>query len=227
MVSEDAGKPIMLPDIEYVGPNLSLPDVPDDLPYTELEDWKSHWILALNGVDDEVDQVIKALTTERDTLLLAAVHTSWKFSDAAESLRNLLDDPNDAVQVEAAYSLARQGDQGAVVILQEALQRPVGGYLSPLTAAGYLAQLGDPSGYPVVGEGLESDLRAVKMLACKQLLFFLPFDGQNVGSNRVDATALFTRAFADPDPDIGEQARAELEHSSLPAAAQLLADAAD
>jgi HEAT repeat protein len=226
-VNQDGGTPIRLPDIEYVGPNLSLPDVPDDLPYSELEDWKSTSILAHNGVDEEVDRLAEALRTLRDSLLLAAAHASWRFPQLAESLRNLLDDPDDAVQVEAAYSLARQGDQGAVESLLQALQRPVGAYLSPLTAAGYLAQLGDPSGYPVVRDSLGSDLRAVNMLACKQLLFFLPLDGQNVGSHQVDAVSLFTRAFADPDPDIGEQARAELEHSSLPAAARLLSQAAD
>jgi len=101
-MSEGAGKPNMLPDIEYVGPDLSLPD---DLPYTELEDWTSHWILTLNGIDDEADRLAEALTTERDASLLAAVHASWKFPDLAESLRNLLHDPNDAVRVEAACSL--------------------------------------------------------------------------------------------------------------------------
>lgn len=225
MVSENTGEPILLPDIEYAGPELSLPEVPDDLPYTELEDWKSRSILALNGVADEVDQLLEALSTERDTLLQAAAHASWKFPDLAQTLRGLLDDPDDAVQVEAAYSLARQGDQNGTEKLREAIRRPVGGYLSPLTAAGYLAQLQDPRGYPVVREALGSQVRAVNMLACKQLLFFLPLDGQVVGSDRVDATALFTQAFADPDPDIGEQARAELEHSSLPAAADLLASA--
>ncbi|UZN03747.1 HEAT repeat domain-containing protein [Cellulomonas sp. S1-8] len=225
-MSEHTGEPIRLPDIEYTGPDLNLPAPPDDLEYTGLEDWKSDTILALNGIGGDVDALRTALETQRDALLSAAAHASWRYPALADRLRGLLDDPDDAVRVDAAYALARQGDLAAVAALQDALERPVGPYLSPLTAAGYLAQLGDPVGYPLVRDALGDVDRAVNMLACKQLLFFLPLDGRTGGATTVDAAALFTRAFADPDPDIGEQARAELERSPLPAAARLLADGA-
>lgn len=225
-MSEDAGEPVRLPDIEYRGPDLDLPAPPDDLPYTRLEDWKSDAILARNGVGGDADALRTALTTQRDTLLAAAAHAARRHPDLAELLRDLLDDPDDAVRVEAAYALVRQGDPDAVATLRAALERPVGPYLSPLTAAGYLAQLDDPAGYPIVRDALGSADRAVNMLACKQLLFFLPLDGRAVGSSTVDAPALFARALADPDPDIGQQARAELERSPLPAAARLRDDGA-
>ena len=194
-----------LEDIHYEGPNLDLPAPPPGLPYERYEDWRSTELLAVNGIPATEEALLGALRTQEGVLLAAAAHAvgSHGVRGAIPQLEEVARGPDDNAGVEAAYALARLGDEAGKELLKSALERPVGPYLSPVFAAGYLAQLGDPSGFPVVREGLASDLLAVRMLACKQLAFFLPFPD-------LDARALLERALEDPDPSIRRQARAEL-----------------
>ena len=221
---------VHLPDVTWVGPDLTLPEPPDDLAYTDLADWRARTLLDRHGIGVDAAGLRDALATQDGPLLGAAAHAAAGFDELGEALRGLLPHPDDAVGVEAAHALARQGDAAGVDALRDALARPVGPYLSPLTAAGYLARLGDAAGYPLVRDGLGTDeravdARAVTMLAAKQVLFFLPLDGHAAAGTTVDAAGLVARALAHPDPAIGEQVRAELERSPLPLAARLLADA--
>jgi len=204
-VTDDEVEVFHLDDIHYEGPNLDLPAPPQDLPYAEYEDWRSGELLAANGIPATEDSLVDALQTQDGVLLGAAAHTagSHGVGAAVPQLEHVARGPDDYAGVEAAYALARLGHARGEALLRRALDRPVGPYLSPVLAAGYLAQLGDPSGFAVVREGLASDLLAVRMLACKQLAFFLSFPD-------VDARGLLELALEDPDPSVRRQARVEL-----------------
>src|SRR5262249_55738790 len=80
-----------------------------------------------------------------------------------------------------------------IPVLRATLELPVGAYLSPITAAGYLARLGDATGLDVIRAALDSELLASRMLAVKQLYFFLDLDDAARG-------LLEQRAQEDPEP---------------------------
>jgi HEAT repeat protein len=204
-VSGDEGRVYRLEDIEYEGPTLDVPSPPPDLPYERFEDWRSAELLTANGIAGDGDALLEALRAQEGILLAAAAHTAGArgLQAAAPLLRHVAEGEDDDAAVEAAYALARLGDSAGESLLRGALDRPVGPYLSPLPAAGYLAQLGDAEGLAAVREGLASDLLAVRMLACTQLAFFLPVAG-------AEARALLERALADPDPAVRRQARAQV-----------------
>jgi HEAT repeat protein len=202
-----------LEDMQFEGPNLDLPSPPPDLPYDRFEDWRSIELLAVNGIPATGEALLEALRTQSNVLLSAAAHASGSngVKAAIPRLRELTRGPDDYAAVEAAYALARLGEPDGEELLREALQRPLGAYLSPVLAAGYLAQLNDPSGFPVVREALGSDLLATKMLACKQLFFFVPFQGVADGhGSLVDALGLFEQALEDEDSTVQGQALAQL-----------------
>jgi HEAT repeat protein len=197
---------IHLPDIAYIGPNLDVPNPPPSMPYAEYEDYRCEQILEQNGIGSDEESILGALESESDVLLACAAHTAGARSirSAASRLTVLLSSPDDSVQVESAYALARLGDHTGDGILERALERPVHGYLSTISAAGYLAQLGDPRGFAKIVEALDSEGAASKMLACKQLFFFMPFQGQ------IDVVAEFDGALEDPDTNIQWQALAQI-----------------
>jgi HEAT repeat protein len=201
-----------LQDLHFEGPNLDVPSPPLDLPWEQREDWRSIKLLAINGIPATEEALIKALQTQGNVLLSAAAHASGSSmaKRAIPLLRKVARGPDDYAAVEAAYALTRLGDAGGEMLLREALQRPVGAYLSPVLAAGYLAQLGDPSGCVVVGTALGSDLSAIRMLACKQLVFFLPFQGQGQVPG-AGTFALFEQALRDHDGTVQGEVLAQLQ----------------
>jgi HEAT repeat protein len=195
------GEVFRLDDLHFEGPNLNLPSPPAGLPYADYDDWHDRAVLEANGIEDARD----ALTQASGLLLAAAAHTAGADGDhrAIPRLRELARDPqDDATAVEAAYALTRLGSPDGIPVLRAALHFPVGAYLSPITAAGYLARLGDPSGLDVIRSALDSGLLATRMLAVKQLYFFLELDD--------DARGLLERALDDPEPTVRAQAEAEL-----------------
>jgi HEAT repeat protein len=198
---------IHLPDIAYIGPNLDVPNPPPGMGYAEYEDFRCEQILELNGFGADEQSVLGALESEADVLLACAAHAAGSRSirSASVRLRELLSSPDDSVQVESAYALARLGDPSGKETLERALERPVQGFLSTISAAGYLAQLGDPRGFPNIVEALNSELDAFKMLACKQLFFFMPFEGQ------IDVAAAFGRALDDSDTNMQWQALVQIQ----------------
>ena len=194
-----------LEDVSFEGPNTDLPSPPPDLPYERYEDWYSVELLAVNGIPATEEALLEALRTQENILLSAAAHAcgSMGLHSAVPRLREVARGPDDYAGVEAAYALALLGEEDGAELLREALERPLAAYLSPVLAAGYVARLDDPSGFPVVLAGLESEFLATKMLACKQLYFFARFDS-------VNAVAALERAAEDPDPSVQRQARVQL-----------------
>ncbi|HEX8621843.1 MAG TPA: hypothetical protein VF718_07705 [Allosphingosinicella sp.] len=211
-----------LPDIPYRGPELDVPEPPDDLPYALFWDYHDREVLRLNGVGAEADALVRMLESpDSDPILrAAAAHTAGaeRAAAAAPALRQALGGSDEVMAVEAAYALARLGDGAGDAALAAAVDRPRGDELAPLFAAGYLAQRGDPRGFPLVLRALRGDGPAPRMLACKQLHFFIPFHGRRgPGGEVVDVVGAFEEALAHPDAALHWQALFQLRETSDPA----------
>lgn len=93
-------------------------------------------------------------------------------------------------------------------------------------AAGYLAQLGDPMGYPALVQDLhDRDSSHVRGLAIDQLLAFVPYDGAKVGKSKVDVVSELRQALRDKDSDVGIDAVAAILDSQLDGTDALLDEA--
>ena len=136
------------PDFQYQAPNLDVPDPPAGLSYAEFDDYYNRELLRLNAIELSDKALIAALAHPSSILQAAAAHTigSRALEVAAPELRHALAATDDLTGVEAAFALARLGDPEGKAVLFAYLDREVPAYLSPVLAAGYLAQLGDPRG---------------------------------------------------------------------------------
>jgi len=205
--------------------NLNIPNPPNELPYSEYEDFRNREILKANGISSSEDELLVALKEKRNVLQAAAVHTlgSLKSRTAIPIFKELVKSPEDLVKVEAAYALAQLGIPDGKEILIECLGYPFDAYIFPAIAAGYLAQLGDAQGFSTIVKCFEVDIPAVRMLACKQLFFFVPFHGQQrEDGSLIDVYSLFRRALSAPDTDIQWQALAQLQHIPSPEGREVL-----
>ena len=203
----------------YDMPNLRVPDPPSGLTYSEFEDFRYREILKANGIPIEEAELLVALNNERNILQAAAAHTLGRMSSvsAFPTLKTLLTSIEDIVKVEAAYALARNGVNEGKETLVQYLDYPPEAYVFPPKAAGYLAQLGLPQGYKTIVRCMELENVAVRMLACKQIYFFVQFDGlQDAEQNRVDVGLLFERALNDPDTNVQWQALVQLRELQSP-----------
>lgn len=111
-----------------------------------------------------------------------------------ELLRSLLDslpienlDIMAPAYIEAAMSLALRGDPDEA---RRALIPLVTDHASTMSrsylAAFYLAQLGDPSGYPAMLAALSSKNEHIRLMAVRHLIGFKPYNGQTVEGKIVD-----------------------------------------
>jgi hypothetical protein len=107
----------------------------------------------------------------------------------------------DTAYIEAAMSLALRGEPEAA---RRALMPLVTTYASTTPesylAAFYLAQLGEPSGYPVMLEALRSENEHNRLMAVRRLIGFKPYDGQTVQGKAVDIRAELVERLGDPHP---------------------------
>jgi HEAT repeat protein len=210
---------------EYEMPSLDVPAPPEDLAYSGYEDFRTKEILTRNGISLSEDDLVATLERGNNILQAAAAHTLGSLSckSATPTLKRFLASSDDLIKAEAAYALARLGDADGKDALVKCLDYPLDAYLCPAIAAGYLAQLGDPQGYPIIVRSFDVDIAAVRMLACKQLYFFVPFQGmQDRQGNTVDVLPLFARALKDSDDSIQWQALVQLRQVRLPDARAIL-----
>jgi HEAT repeat protein len=214
-------------DDQDVGPGIVLdtPEPPAGLPYAEFEDFRARELLRVNGIELDPDSVREALAHPSPVLRGAAAHTAGhlKVTGTLPGLERLVRADDDLVRVEAAYALVRLGRGGGREALHEALSDPVDTNLGPAVAAGDLARLGDPSGYRVVEECLRQDNMIVRILGCKQLLFFVPLQGRpTADGSLVDVWALFDHCLRDPEPEVRRVAALQLDEVDAPEARDLL-----
>lgn len=100
--------------------------------------------------------------------------------------------------IEAAMSLALRGEPE---VARKALRLLVSDASSDsYLAAFYLAQLGDPSGYPAIRQALRSSNEHTRLMAVRHLIAFKPYDGQQVGGDIVDVRAELVQRLKDHDP---------------------------
>ena len=200
-------------------PNLDVPDPPGNLPYADMENYLNREILKANGILISEAELMVALEVQTNILQAAAAHTLGNMSSKAAIpiLKKLLLSSEDLVKVEAAYALARLGVSDGKDGLVQCLDYPVDAYLFPAMAAGYLARLGDPQGFQIILTCLEVNIPAIRMLACKQLYFFAPFEGQRDKSGtQIKVFQAFDQALKDPEIDIQWQALVQLRETISP-----------
>ena len=184
---------------------IDTPEPPEGLPYAEVEDFRARELLRVNGIALTPEALVLTLADDEEALQSAAAHTLGSLGSRAAipALAKLASASDDVAKVEAAYALARLGADDGREILRQCLTYPVGAYLSPSMAAGYLAQLDDPEGFSVVVRCLEVDNVIVRVVACKQLFFFAPFHGALTSDgDPIDVFVQFERALGDPYRDV-------------------------
>ena len=129
--------------------------------------------------------------------------------------------PND-VLIEAAMSLALRGNSTrAHRALLNLLHSP-----DPLgdqyKAAFYLAELGDPSGYPALLATLQSNIPHYRLMALRHALAFHQYDGQPVNNTPIDVLPLIVARLHDSDPLVRSEAPFYLEELHPPNLRELL-----
>ena len=202
-----------------------MPHVGGDVGYADMDDAVARSTLQSNGVGLDGDSLIAALERKPEVLAAAAARVLGEEGErrAAGRLRELAHGRGDSLRAEAAYALARMDDPEGVPALKETLELPFEAYVAPMQAAGSLARLGDPSGAAVIERALRSSNDVIRMVACKQLLHFVPLhDADLGGGRRLDAWGLFDRALHDRDSGIASQARLQLRELEAPEARERL-----
>jgi hypothetical protein len=133
-----------------------------------------------------------AANTGRLTLLLRSFIASLQPTDLG---------PWEVEYIESAMSLALRGDaEAGLSALAVALPVDHQGTGFAYLAAFYLAQLGDPSRYPVILRSLRSDNEHTRLMAVRHLVAFQPYDGQDVGGTVVDIRTELVARLSDHDP---------------------------
>lgn len=125
--------------------------------------------------------------------------------------------------IEAAMSLAllgapEQARRALAPIVATGAPPSSAGYL----AAFYLAQLGDPSGYPAMVAALRDESEHTRLMAMRHLIGFQPYDGQRVGGQTVDLRAELVARLKDPSPYVRVEAPYYLAEAGVADLEQLL-----
>lgn len=142
--------------------------------------------------------------------------------DAA--LRSMLDARASSDRVEAAMALALLGDVATAkpVLVEESRGAGAGAW----SAASYLAQLGDPAAWPSIVASLEGDDGHGRLMAARELVAFLPFDGTDVDGVVVDASDRLRSILDDVQESVRAEAPSLVAEAGLPDAPELLRRAA-
>jgi hypothetical protein len=117
--------------------------------------------------------------------------------------------------VEAALSIGLRGDPPAARAALAPLVGGAGDGSHDWMAAAALAQLGDPSGWPVLRRDLREGIDHVRLMAARQLALFLPYDGQDVDGTTVDIEAELRRLTDDPSEWVRGEAPGLLEEAGF------------
>lgn len=147
----------------------------------------------------------------------------------AVGLRALLAGPGDTdlgsralAHVEAAMSLALAGHKEARSILSDVVSAAPSSMADWLAAA-YLAELGDPMGWPVLVGLLTGDDGFTRLMAARHIAMWLPYDGQEVGGVPVDVRGRLLERAEDTDSLVADEIPALLAEVGGPDLADDLA----
>ncbi len=204
--------------------NMNIPNPPPEMSYADMEDFRQAEILKANGVDLATDALLTVLRDDQHMLRSSAAHTlgAQRVESAVDALQAALTADDEIMQTEAAYALTRLGDPVGKAHLVNLLGDSIQFSVHPAIAAGNLAQLGDPQGYPVIVEGLSSEYLTSRMVSCKQLFFFVPHDGTIVNGSEIAIFSQFDLALQDPDDSVQWQALVQLRELRAPQSRNLL-----
>jgi hypothetical protein len=206
---------------------LVIPRRPSGIPYPKGDDFDARALLTANGYTTETPELTGLFESGLTVLQAAAARLLGvqKDSSAIMALTHLAHNTqaDETVRVQAAYALVRMDVSGGYDVLVSLLKLPPEASPAPLQAAGILARLNDPQGFPVVQQALYSHNRVTAMIACKQLYAFIPLDGHPLpGAGKVDIYQAFKQALARPEANIAGEAQAQLAALDLDWARTLL-----
>lgn len=165
--------------------------------------------LQTQGFDISDENLVKLL--EHETLTVreyaATILGQRKVLAAISALQQRAkEDPAPSVRVEAAIALGKMGDRSGMDTLRNALTLKEWFEL-PMIAAGALAVLGEPTGYPVVKEGLKDERKHFRFRALTELPNFFAFSGKTEQGVEIQPEKeIFALLTSDPDPFIRENA---------------------
>jgi HEAT repeat protein len=196
--------------------DLVIPRRPSGIPYEHGGDYDAEALLTINRYTTETKTLIALLDSKLGILQSAAARTLGAKGrrSAIPSLQRIAQDKNveETARVQAALALSRMKISGGKELLVEMLNLSPEASPAPLQAAGALASLKDPRGFPLVRSALDSPNPVTAMVACKQLLDFAALDGQPLpAGGRVETYNAFKRALERPEQNIRGEALAQLE----------------
>lgn len=207
--------------------DLTVPQMPANVPLAERDDVYAASLLKANGYGDSTADLLHALDNPISVLQAAAARALGARGEQAAigALERLAANRavEETVQVQATEALARLHVPGATEKLAEFLQISPETTPAPLQAAAALARLGRPEGFRVVLGALQSSNPVTVMTAVKQLLAFVSLDGQDgPDGSRVDIYAALERVMTGPLPRVAAEARSILRLLETPDARGLL-----
>ena len=117
--------------------------------------------------------------------------------------------------IEAALSIGLRGDPPAARAAREPLVQGAGDGSHDWMAAAALAQLGDPSGWPTLHRDLREGIDHVRLMAARQMVMFVPYDGQEVDDTTISVEAELRRLADDPSEWIRGEVPGLLEEAGF------------
>jgi len=138
-----------------------------------------------------------------------------RLTDALE--RSLADPPPEpilAVEVGMSLVLRGRGARG-LSVLRSVLTDP-DPFGEQYKAAYYLAQTGDPSGWPQLHAAAHARSNQARIMAVRHAIAFRPYHGRTVGGLTVNVRELVVERIQDPEPLVRQEVPLYLEELGIP-----------
>jgi HEAT repeat protein len=161
--------------------------------------------LAAEGITPTTESLMAALVSPHMHIRIGSATILGRRGEvkALSYLKPLLKD-RPLVRVEAAMSLYLLGDKSGIPALIEILDSDlIAG--TPVTAARYLANIGDPRGFKIVLKALRSDLDGTRLMAAVALKSFVPYHDKEIDGHKVDLLLVIRKALKYPNSLVRRQ----------------------